>query len=209
MSAAKLAPKAIIAKIITLFEKHGHLEYGEAVSLWQHAQQTAKLAIQADAADELILAAFLHDLGHFPLEETGHGSDLSPLGHVYHDQLAAKWLLENGFSEKICAVVGGHVEAKRYLCRMEAGYFDSISEASQKTLVMQGGPMALAEARMFEGKPHFREIIQLRRWDDGAKDVSLTNGLPDLIFLKKLLEKAVQSRPQKPQNQPSHKLHPR
>ena len=55
----------IIANLRTLFAKHGQAQYGEHVTQLEHALQCASLAQASDAAPSLILAALLHDIGHF------------------------------------------------------------------------------------------------------------------------------------------------
>ena len=60
-----------IADIEHLFARHGAEQYsGEPVSQLEHALQTAHLAEQSDAGDELVTACLLHDLGHL-LNEQG------------------------------------------------------------------------------------------------------------------------------------------
>ena len=51
--------------IRNLFAAWGSLAYsGEPVTQLEHALQSGALAQEAGASDELIAAAFLHDLGH-------------------------------------------------------------------------------------------------------------------------------------------------
>ena len=59
------ASTTIIANLRTLFAKHGQAQYGERVTQLEHALQCASLAQASDAAPSLILAALLHDIGHF------------------------------------------------------------------------------------------------------------------------------------------------
>ena len=75
-----------------------------------------------------------------------------------------------GFSDRICAVVEKHVDAKRYLVATEPGYKEKLSEASLKTLEYQGGPMNTEEVILFKQQPFFTDIIKVRLWDDQAKD---------------------------------------
>ena len=54
-----------LADIADLFARRGHEQYaGEPVTQLEHALQTAHLAQQAGADDELVTACLLHDLGH-------------------------------------------------------------------------------------------------------------------------------------------------
>ena len=47
-----------------------------------------------------------------------------------------------------------------------------------QSLEMQGGPFTPEEVRSFEEHPHFRQSVELRRWDDLAKVEGLVT--PDL-----------------------------
>ena len=62
----KPAEAAQIAdEIIQLYNVHGHAEYaGEKVSQLEHMVQAARLAREQGYDDEVVLAAFLHDIGH-------------------------------------------------------------------------------------------------------------------------------------------------
>jgi predicted HD phosphohydrolase len=67
-----------------------------------------------------------------------------------------------------------HVAAKRYLCATEPGYLGLLSAESVRTLALQGGPMTPDQAAEFGALPYARDAVAVRRWDDGAKDPSLT-----------------------------------
>jgi predicted HD phosphohydrolase len=62
-----------------------------------------------------------------------------------------------------------HVEAKRYLCHAEPGYWQSLSPASRHSLALQGGVLSLGEATAFLAQPFSTDAVRLRRWDDRAK----------------------------------------
>ena len=94
-------------------------------------------------------------------------------GRRDHEELAAQWLLDRGFSEKTAALIANHVNAKRYLVYARPGYFNELSEASRKTLEFQGGPMTPVEADAFENHPYFEAILQMRYWDEQAKETGL------------------------------------
>ena len=163
-----------------LFARSGQDAYfGEPVTQLEHALQCAYLAEQAGADDETVAAAFLHDIGHLlPIvDSTGVNSvsteQMDGYGTVDHEKLAADFLREQGFSEKVAQLIEHHVNAKRYLVYKHPDYFAQLSEASLKTLGFQGGPMKPGEALTFETNPYFRGILQLRSWDEQAK-------IPDL-----------------------------
>ncbi|MEL6274979.1 MAG: hypothetical protein AAFU03_07745, partial [Bacteroidota bacterium] len=55
-------------EILSLFKTFGHIEYGERVTQSSHAVQAGLLAREKEYDNELIIAAFLHDIGHlYPL----------------------------------------------------------------------------------------------------------------------------------------------
>ena len=95
------------------------------------------------------------------------------VGRVGHELIGQEYLLRHGFSQKVAALVGSHVAAKRYLCAIEPSYHATLSDASQKSLIFQGGPMVGAELEAWATNPWCTEMVRLRKWDDGAKVVGL------------------------------------
>lgn len=167
-----------IEEIRQLFRSQGDDQYyGEEVSQLEHAAQGADLALKGGFDKEVQVAAFLHDIGH--LMPTDMEEELMDLyGRKDHEEVAAQWLREHGFPEKVCVLVANHVNAKRYLTYKNPKYFAGLSDASRKTLEFQGGPMQAEEATQFEQNPYFDLIIQMRRWDEAAKVTNLPK--PDL-----------------------------
>ena len=161
---------AIVAdRIMSLYERFGDEDYiGEPVSQLQHMCQCAELAEAAGNNEEIIIAAFMHDLGHF-CEHLQPVQQMDGYGVVDHEKLGADYLLEQGFSPAIASLVRNHVQAKRYLTWRYPEYYEKLSEASKETLKFQGGPMNAEEARQFEEDPLFEKHIELRRWDEQAK----------------------------------------
>ncbi len=164
------------ASIIELYREKGNHGYGEQVTMIQHMVQSARLAAAEGYEEEVVLAAFLHDIGHFFDEEAQMGG----YGTEHHDEIGANYLREKGFSEKLVALVQGHVTAKRYLTFAQPQYYNQLSEASKATLVYQGGLMTEQEAKAFEATPHFELCIKMRYWDDGGKTQE-TMGLEILV----------------------------
>jgi predicted HD phosphohydrolase len=106
------------------------------------------------------------------------------MGNVDHEKLGADYLLENGFSERLAALVQGHVLAKRYLTYKHPEYYNKLSEASKVTLEFQGGRMTSEEAEEFELNPDAELIIRLRYWDDMAKEMNVP--VDNIAHLKEL-----------------------
>jgi phosphonate degradation associated HDIG domain protein len=157
--------------IIDLYRQHGHKDYiGEPVSQLEHMCQCAQLAEAAGADEEMILAAFFHDIGHLcdHVDEATRGY-MDNFGLVDHEWLGHDLLLRLGFSRRVCKLVASHVQAKRYLTCKHPEYYLALSEASKETLRHQGGPMNAEEASQFESDTLFEQYIQLRKWDEQAK----------------------------------------
>jgi phosphonate degradation associated HDIG domain protein len=161
-------PDAVVDQIAALFAGEGAADYlGEPVTQAQHMLQAAALAERDGAAPALVAAALLHDVGHF----TGavHGRELMAGRDNRHSHQGADWLAA-WFGPDVTEPVRLHVEAKRYLCSVEPGYFAKLSEASVYTLSVQGGPMSGAEVAEFEAGPYCADAVRLRRWDEAAKE---------------------------------------
>lgn len=172
-----------INELFARYERYGGEAYiGEPVSQLEHMTQCAQLAQRAGYPAEVILAAFLHDVGHL-----GAGSGAAQMGRygtLRHEQLGAAYLRQLGFSETVARLVEYHVQAKRFLTGRYPAYYARLSEASKKTLVYQGGPMTAAEAAAFEQDPLFALSIRMREWDEQAKEENVP--VPSLAFLREL-----------------------
>jgi phosphonate degradation associated HDIG domain protein len=172
MNRVALKPEAIVDEVFALYEKHGHEDYiGEPVSQLEHMSQAAILAEEEGFEEEVILAAFFHDIGHL-CAENGEAASMDGFGNVDHEQLGADYLRERGFSERLATLVESHVIAKRYLTYKYPEYYNKLSEASKATLEFQGGRMTEAEAKEFEKHPDVELFIRLRYWDDQAKETN-------------------------------------
>jgi len=159
----------IANEIIQLYQQYGGSEYaGEKVTQLEHMVQAARLAEQQGYEEEVILAAFLHDIGHICVAAQEHNA-MGGWGIKDHEAIGADFLREKGFSQRLSRLVESHVEAKRYLTWKDPLYYEQLSEASKRTLEYQGGPMLTDEALAFEQDPLFHLIIQMRHWDDEAK----------------------------------------
>lgn len=157
-----------VEEIISLYQTYGDESYGEYVSQNEHMLQSALLAQMEGYEEDVILAAFLHDIGHL-CEKTLDVERMGAFGVENHEVYGARYLTEKGFSAKIASLIANHVNAKRYLVFKDPEYFEALSEASKQTLGYQGGGMQAEEAANFEAEPHFDLYIKLRHWDDQAK----------------------------------------
>lgn len=170
---------AVAEEIINLFREKGGNDYaGEKITQLEHACQAGELALQDGNDEEVVLAAFLHDIGHL-LHELPGTEDMGDYGVKDHERLGAEFLAAKGFGPRLCMLVSSHVAAKRYLCAVNKRYFDQLSFASKMTLVFQGGPMDEAEVRAFEANPLQKLIIKMRTWDEEAKLENIPTPLLD------------------------------
>lgn len=183
-------PELIVNEIFSLYERHGDEDYiGEPVSQIEHMSQAASLAADGGYDDEVILAAFFHDIGH--LCASNEVESMDGMGNVDHEKLGADYLLERGFSKRLTELVKSHVVAKRYLTFKFPEYYEKLSPASRVTLDFQGGVMSAEEAAEFERQPDAELMIQLRYWDDKAKETNVK--VNNVEFLKSLATKHLSS----------------
>ena len=172
MNSSTIKPNDIINLILDLFIQQGAREYmGEPVTMAQHMEQSAACASADGAPDSLVIAALLHDIGHFvgdhPIEALENGIDNN------HEEVGANYLASS-FPASVTEPIRLHVAAKRYLCATDSYYLDQLSAASVNSLMVQGGPMSAEEIRDFEARPHYREAVRLRLYDDDGKVAGLT-----------------------------------
>ncbi|RCS46278.1 HD domain-containing protein [Bremerella cremea] len=161
----------VVADILRLFRDRGDSAYGyEAVSQLEHALQAATLAVEANASSELISAALLHDIGHLLHELPDDAPDQ---GIDDHHENSGFHFLKSHFGPATYEPVRLHVDAKRYLCAVKAEYHEQLSEPSQVSLRLQGGPMNPEEVSQFESNPFYQAAVELRYWDDTAKDPAM------------------------------------
>jgi len=152
---------------IDLLSGAAQLDYiGEPVSQLEHALQTAELARKAHAPDTEVLAALLHDIGHWCDPKA---KAMASLGAVDHEQVGAQFIRARGLAPEVAELVELHVRAKRYLVARDEAYRARLSAASLATLAYQGGPMNGTEIDDFERHPLMVPALRLRAWDEAAK----------------------------------------
>ena len=155
-----------------LYYKQGDRDYiGGNISQLSHATQCAMLA-EKDFPDnkEFIVACFLHDIGHLVALEKN--LETNNLGCPNHNIIGSEYLKNLGFSDLIVQCCKLHAKTKRYLVTVNKDYMDKLSEASKKTLMSQGGKMDYYHVRAFEINPLSKYLIQMRYYDDLAKNNS-------------------------------------
>lgn len=172
-----------IDEVLAQYERWGSSLYDEEIFQLDHALQTAALARAAGAADSLVAAALLHDVGHLLDLADGDGRRDRTIDQR-HEARGAAWLA-GLFPPAVTAPIALHVRAKRYRVTVDPAYADVLSPGSTASLLRQGGPMDAAEVEAFEANPGWADAVVLRGWDDQAKVDGL--GVPDLASYRDLL----------------------
>ena len=163
-----LTRENIVGFLADIFTRRGDEEYlGEPITMAQHMLQGAAIAEAQGESEEIIVAALLHDIGHFTSE---FGTfTMQDTEDRFHEDAGAE-LLERFFPPLVVDCVRHHVAAKRYLCATRPEYFDLLSEASVHSLMLQGGSMSPEEVAEFERNPNAGAIVKVRYLDDAGKD---------------------------------------
>lgn len=150
----------------------------EGLSELDHGLQCAE-ALAAAVPDDpaLAIAGLVHDIGHRITSARTHAEDGAAL-------------IVGLLGERIAAIVGLHVAAKRYLVTTDPDYCAMLSPGSVLTLKLQGGAMSPAEVAAFTARPWWQDAVRLRRADEAAKVVGgVTRGLgPWLPVLRHVAE---------------------
>lgn len=179
----------IISEIIDTFGRNGSALYdgGEIVTQSQHALQAAHFAEQEGKPGTLIAAALLHDYGHV-MDNSKDTADRDTDGK---HELAGARFLEKYFVSAVTEPGRLHVAAKRYLCATEQEYCTRLSPVSVRSLELQGGPFTKEQAAAFETNAHYADAVQVRRYDERAKEPDLAT--PDFDHFRKVLEAGLKS----------------
>ncbi len=177
----------IVAFLGDIFDRRGGEEYlGEPVTMAEHMLQGATIAEQNNMPEDVIVAALLHDIGHFTSEfGTYHPDDTEDR---HHEDAGAE-VLAPFFPSVVTDCVLYHVAAKRYLCATKPEYFKRLSPASVHTLQLQGGPMSDDEVATFEANPNLEKIIQVRYLDEAGKRADMVT--PDFWHFAPMVQRVV------------------
>lgn len=170
------SPDEKVSAIFAYMEEKGASNYDDQVTQLEHALQTAALAKAAGGTFAQVTSALLHDMGHLLVCEHNAENDFLE-DDLEHEVVGAKYL-EPFFPPDVTVPIELHVPSKRYLCTVDAEYYNGLSTASKRSFEVQGGKMSDSEREEFEKTPHLDFAVQLRRWDDGGKVGGLA--VPDL-----------------------------
>jgi predicted HD phosphohydrolase len=147
--------------IVDLLAAGAHCSLSPTVPVSQldHALQTAALLAKSHPKDlELAVAGLVHDIGH-----------LLPGGRDETHAEDAAAAVRRQLGERVAAIVGLHVLAKRYLVGSEDGYGGELSSDSVVSLGRQGGALGEPERAAFLASAHAGDAVVLRRADDHGK----------------------------------------
>lgn len=182
-----LTPDNIVAFIGSIFDRRGDEEYlGEPVTMGEHMLQGATIAEQDGQPEEIIVAALLHDIGHFTSE---FGTFMMDDTEDRHHEDAGAAVLERFFPKIVTDCCRYHVAAKRYLCATRPDYFNRLSEASIHSLNLQGGAMTAEEVAVFEQNPNLKDIIAVRYLDEAGKQAGMKT--PDFWHFAPMVQNLV------------------
>ena len=188
-------PVEALALIGGLYETRGQSKYDEAVTQVEHALQSAAHAERDGAAPALIAAALLHDIGHLAsAEPDGKGR---PVAADRRHEVVGCRALATWFGPAVTEPIRLHVDAKRYLCTNRDTYAGTLSAASQRSLIVQGGTMSAVEHAAFEAEEFSADAVRLREWDDRAKVVDCET--PTFLHYEPLLRSLVGASADRPE----------
>jgi [1-hydroxy-2-(trimethylamino)ethyl]phosphonate dioxygenase len=160
-----------VDRVFAVYLDKGSKAYGgEPINQLEHALQTAMLAEQSGADPALIVASLLHDYGHL-IHDLGEG--VASRGIDDRHEILGAEKLSAFFGDAVTMPIKLHVDAKRYLCATDPDYMKLLSPGSIRSLSLQGGPFAPAEADTFIKRPLADRAARLRRWDESAKKLGL------------------------------------
>ena len=166
-----LTRENIVPFLADIFERRGGEAYlGEKVTMAEHMLQGALFAEVRGEDAMVMVAALLHDIGHFTSEFGTFSMEDSQ--DRCHEEAGAV-VLEPFFPAVVVDCVRHHVAAKRYLCATNPNYLGRLTPASIHSLKLQGGPMGADEVEAFAQNPNIDIILKVRHLDDEGKVAGL------------------------------------
>ena len=146
---------------MALYERWGGDPYDEEVAQLDHALQTAALAAEAGAADGLVAAALLHDVGHL--------LDLARRAARAARTVPAPRTSPNCSRRRSPSRSPSTWRPSATSARSSPSYDAGLSAGSRRSLPARADRSPLAEVAAFEARPGWRDAVALRRWDDAGK----------------------------------------
>lgn len=155
--------QATVDAILGLYESFGD-STDHKKNVLEHSVQVAQLAEEEGYDDEVILAAFFHDIGYLlPGQPTP--------GTRTYGQVGSDYLRANGFSEKIVQVVIMQTEADRYLSWKFPELYTPLASFSPSSF----NQMSEKEAKTYEKNPYFFLSLKVKEWDQSSDASHVVN----------------------------------
>jgi predicted HD phosphohydrolase len=183
-------PDETIDQVLSLFEQKGDEHYGEAINQRRHGLEAATVAEERGAGDVLVVAALLHDIGHFLSDlDEGPRHDMT-VDDDHHEAVGARWIAPR-FGPRAAQAVALHVIAKRYRCTVDPAYYETLSQTSKETLEAQGGLLTPDEVTRFEQHPGFDGALLVRDCDELAKNADMVT--PELDHFVPAMRRVIEA----------------
>jgi predicted HD phosphohydrolase len=170
MAASSFKTETIVNELFSLYEKYGKKNSaGQPISQLEQVAQAAALAEEEGFEDEVILAAFFHNIGYVCSNSEEENNTNDP-ENIDREKIGADYLRQHGFSERLATMVESDMMANRYLAYKYPEYYDQLSAEDKAKLELRGGRMTRIEAENFELDPDAELFVRLRYWNDKAKN---------------------------------------
>ena len=150
-----------------------------------HALQTMELAKNYDETNKFQLTCFLHDIGHFLLDEDNSQEKFLEKD-LEHEKVGYNYI-SRFFDSDITTPILFHVSAKRYLCTVNSLYYDTLSESSKRSFALQGGNLDKDVIKTLKQHSGFRKAIKLRQYEDESKNINNKELTVDLDYARDLI----------------------
>ena len=159
--------------VFKLYKKYSSKNYKSGkITQLDHSLQMALQAEQffktvaSNVQSEVILAAFLKNIGYLLQYESWFKNDMVDFGYK---KIGAIFLSNLGFPDTICKLLATQTVTQRYIITKKKGYFN-LSEESKKNFEIQGGELDYIQMRGFEKEDLFYFHLKLNEWNNQAEN---------------------------------------
>jgi 2-amino-1-hydroxyethylphosphonate dioxygenase (glycine-forming) len=164
-----------VREVFSLYELAGGERYfNHPVTQLNHASVTASYAAREGFDDDVVVAAFLHDIGHI----CAAVGKCQPEPGRSSESTGADYLRMMGFPDAVAWLLENQTKARQYLTSLYPSFFVSLGKDRQDEIIAAGGPLPAKEAAEFEQEELFRPSIRLVFWDERSNKP----GLPAIHF---------------------------
>ena len=136
-------PAQIVDSTFALYALHGSDDYiGEAITQLEHMSQAAQLAMAEGFDDEVVLAAFFHDIGHL----CGGDASMGGYGVASHERIGAEYLRRCGFVLWDTQYPTPHLASLGGQAISRAAYRQRLMQAVRRPVRFAQGPLPEPQA---------------------------------------------------------------